>query len=269
MAIAGTVLLDKYTIVRPIARGASSVVYLAFDLFGTPYAVKLFPNEMASRADREFLVGKDLHHKNLNPVLERITLEGQPGTLMPFAPGQRFSEWVAYHGLKQFLEVFVQVLEGLSVMHEKGLVHRDLKPDNIVVSPGVKPGSLEAKLLDFDLSGPSNEVFRDRLTPGTLAYLSPEAVRGLPLTPAADLYSAGVMLYWGITGQHPFEGEPQEVMRAHLSQLPPDPSSLREGRHSHVLDQVALRLLEKNPANRYPDALSILTALSKATTIEG
>ncbi|MFN3266364.1 MAG: serine/threonine protein kinase, partial [Deinococcales bacterium] len=85
MAIPGTVLLEKYRIVRPIARGTSSVVYLAFDMFGAPFAVKLFPPELASRADREYLVGSRLRHKNANPVLERVVVEGQPGILMPFA----------------------------------------------------------------------------------------------------------------------------------------------------------------------------------------
>jgi eukaryotic-like serine/threonine-protein kinase len=268
VAIPGTVLLERYRIVRPFARGASSVVYLAFDQFGTPYAVKLFPPEMASRADREYLVGSQLRHRNVNPILERVTVEGQPGLLMPFAPGTRFSEWVNEHGLRQFLEVFVQVMDGLAHVHARGFVHRDIKPENVVVSPGNGPGGLEAKLIDFDLSGPPNEVFRDRVTAGTVAYLSPEAVRGQPLTFSTDLYSAGVMLYWGITGQLPFDGDPQFVMRAHLSATPPDPSSVRPSGAGHVLDKVALRLLEKDPVKRYPDALAALTELSKLTSVE-
>lgn len=268
VAIPGTILLERYRIVRPFARGASSVVYLAFDQFGTPFAVKLFPAEMASRADREYLVGSQLRHRNVNPILGRVTVEGQPGLLMPFAPGTRFSEWVGEHGLQKFLEVFVQVLEGLAHIHSRGFVHRDIKPDNVVVSPGDGPGGLEAKLIDFDLSGPPNEVFRDRVTAGTVAYLSPEAVRGQPLNHATDLYSAGVMLYWGITGQLPFDGDPQVVMRSHVNSLPPEPSSIRAGGTSHVLDKVALRLLEKDPARRYPDALAILTELGKLTSIE-
>jgi eukaryotic-like serine/threonine-protein kinase len=106
------------------------------------------------------------------------------------------------------------------------------------------------------------------VTPGTVAYISPEAILGQPLSPAADLYSAGVMLYWGITAQHPFDGEPQEVLKAHLETTPPEPSSVREGRISHVLDRVAMRLLQKDPTKRYPDAISVLTELSKLTTIE-
>jgi eukaryotic-like serine/threonine-protein kinase len=267
VAIPGTVLLERYRIVRPFARGASSVVYLAFDQFGTPYAVKLFPVELASRADREYLVGSQLRHRNVNPILERVTVEGQPGLLMPFAPGKRFSEWVGEHGLQKFLEVFVQVLDGLAHVHARGFVHRDIKPENVVVSPGDGPGGLEAKLIDFDLSGPPNEVFRDRVTAGTVAYLSPEAVRGLPLTISTDLYSAGVMLYWGLTGQLPFDGDPQQVMRAHLSSPPPEPASLRASKSAHVLDKVAMRLLEKDPARRYADALAVLTELSKLTSI--
>jgi eukaryotic-like serine/threonine-protein kinase len=266
--VPGTVLLDKYRVVRPFARGSSSVVYLAFDMFGAPYAVKLFPAHMAARADREYLVGSHLRHRNINPILERVTVDGQPGILMPFAPGPRFSDYVQDHGLKQFLEVFEQALEGLAHLHSRGFVHRDFKPENLVVSPGSRPGRLEAKLIDFDLSGPSLEVFRDRITPGTVAYLSPEAIRGQPLSPSADLYSAGVMLYWGITGQLPFDGEPQEVLQAHLDVTPPHPSTVRENQVFDVLDQVAMRLLEKDPAKRYPDVVALLTDLSKLTSIE-
>jgi serine/threonine protein kinase len=262
VGIPGTVLLERYRVVRPFARGASSVVYLAFDLFGAPYAVKLYPPNLASRADREYLVGKGLDHRNLNPVLERVTVDGQPGVLMPFAPGERLSDHVMHHGPGGFLEVFTQTLEALAHLHARGLVHRDLKPENLVVAPGET--GLEAKLIDYDLAGPVNEVFRERIAAGTVAYISPEAARGQPLTPSADLYGAGVLLYWGITGQLPFDGEAKEVLRSHALVVPPHPREVREDGRAHPLDGVVMRLLEKNPTRRYLNAHATLEAVRLA-----
>jgi eukaryotic-like serine/threonine-protein kinase len=261
VGIPGTLLLERYRVVRPIAFGASSVVYLAFDEFGGPFAVKLFPPSLASRADREFLVGHGLNHPNLNPVIERVTLEGQPGVLMPFAPGKRLSDAVQESGNRIFMQAFVQLLRALDAMHARHMVHRDVKPENLIVSPG-ENNSLEVKLIDYDLSGPDGEVFRERVTPGTVAYLSPEAAQGLPLTPSSDLYSVGVLLFWGLTGQLPFEGETRrEVMQAHIGSFPPVPRTLRPDWQEHPLDDVALRLLEKDPKNRYPNVKAVLHEL--------
>ncbi len=268
MGIPGTVLLERYRIVRPFARGGSSVVYLAFDPHGAPYAVKLYPPHLASRADREYLVGHGLNHPHLNPVLERVTVEGQPGVLVPFAPGDRLSDFVAHHGPKRFLEVFTQTLEALAYLHAKGLVHRDLKPENLIVAPGLN-GALEVKLIDYDLAGPTGEVFRERVAPGTVGYISPEAARGLPLSPSADLYSAGVLLYWGITGQLPFDGDPQAVVRDHISTPVPHPRHLRADPTDHPLDGIALRLLAKTPSERYANASSALEAIRMALAARG
>jgi eukaryotic-like serine/threonine-protein kinase len=263
VGIPGTVLLERYRIVRPFARGASSVVYLAFDPHGAPYAVKLYPPHLASRADREYLVGHGLNHPHLNPVLERVTVDGQPGVLVPFAPGERLSDFVAHHGGTRFLEAFTQTLEALAYLHARGLVHRDLKPENLIVAPGLN-GALEVKLIDYDLAGPTGEVFRERVAPGTVGYISPEAARGLPLSPSADLYSAGVLLYWGITGQLPFDGNPQEVVRDHITRPAPHPRESREDRSDHPLDGIALRLLAKTPIERYANAPAALEATRMA-----
>ncbi len=246
MGISGSLLLNRYRVVKPFARGASSVVHLAVDDLGLPYAVKLYPASLAARANCEYLVGHGLEHPHLNPILERISIEGQPGTLSPFVRGVRFSDWVLQHR-QELPTVFFQLFDALCYLYMRGFVHRDLKPDNLMVTENA--GRFDIKLLDFDLSGRSGEVFADGI-PGTPAFLSPEAVMGQALTAAADVYGAGVLLYWSLTGQLPFEGTLKEIFKAHASAPVLHPSQLRASAEPHVLDELCMLLLEKNPATR-------------------
>ncbi|MBB6099148.1 serine/threonine protein kinase [Deinobacterium chartae] len=267
MAIPGTVLLGRYRIVRPFAHGSSSVVYLAFDSFGKPYAFKLFPKSLEPRADREYHLTRHLSHPLINPVRERINLEDQPGLLMDFAPGEVLSRAfespdrypVMQRGLASrrdaYLSVLLQTLEALAYLHDRGIVHRDIKPENLIVAP-----SGDVRLVDFDLSGPAGEVFREKLSMGTVGYMSPEQAMGRPLTPSADLYSLGVLLYWGLSGQLPFYGSGREVLLQHVRTAPRDPRQVRGGERD-PLDSVCLKLLEKDPARRPQSAREVIDTL--------
>ncbi|MCL6527306.1 MAG: serine/threonine protein kinase [Thermaceae bacterium] len=260
MGLAGVTLEGRYKVIRPIARGALATVHLAFDVHGTPYALKVFPKGFEGRADREWKVGQMLRDHRINPVLARLSVpDGEvehPAVLLAYAPGTRLSQWRSEHPT-QLLPVFAQLLEALAHMHAQSLVHRDIKPDNLVVD-----GTGEARLVDFDLSGPSGERFNQRVRLGTLAYIAPEQVRGHSPTFASDLYSAGVMLFWLITGELPYMGEPLEVMQAHLEQpippLVPDPATGLE--LTPELAAFVARLMAKNPEERYADATEALAA---------
>jgi len=259
--VVGSWLAGRYRVVRPIARGAVATVYLAFDRFGTPYALKVFPKGMDARADREWRVGKELNHGNVNRVLGRFELAGHPAVLLDYAPGERLSDWRMLHPERPFLPVFRQMLSALEHMHQKGLVHRDVKPENLVVSE-----SGTARLIDFDLSGPTSERLA-RIRLGTLAYLSPEETRGHPPTPASDVYSAGVVLYWGLFGELPFVGNPKEVVEAHRHLLPKPPEGFEP---EPKLWNYLKRLLAKDPSERFPDAGAALKALpSEEASPEG
>ncbi len=174
VSLAGKTLHERYRVVRPLGRGALATVYLAFDPFGTPYALKVFPKGAEARRDRELWVGKRLSHPNLNPVLEALDLEEGPALLLAYAPGEEMGRWMLRRPeRRRALFVFRQLLEALAHMHEKGLVHRDVKPENLIVA-----GTDEARLVDFDLSGPALETFKRPLRLGTLPYLAPEQVLG-------------------------------------------------------------------------------------------
>ncbi|WP_287371060.1 serine/threonine-protein kinase [Oceanithermus sp.] len=250
MGIPGRVLLGEYRVVRPIARGAVATVYLAFDRQGRPFAVKVFPEGYEARADREWQVGRALEHPNVNPVLQRLDIEAHPAVLLAYAPGRRLSEEPPAPG--EFLAVFRQLLAALGHMHERGYVHRDVKPENVIVD-----ARGHARLIDFDLSGPKREATQ-RLRLGTIAYIAPEQVRGENVTPATDVYAAGVILYWGLTGELPYVGTPQVVMESHLHAPLPAAAGLEPDTQ---LGAVLGRMVAKDPQARFRDAGAVLEAL--------
>lgn len=251
VSLVGQTLLGRYRVVRPLARGALATVYLAFDPYGTPYALKLFPKGAEARRDREHWVGGRLAHPNLNPVLEKLDLEEGPALLLAYAPGEEMGRWMLRRpGRARALGVFRQLLEALAHMHEKGLVHRDVKPENVIVAL-----TDEARLLDFDLSGPAREAFKKPLRVGTLPYLAPEQVLGQSPGQEADVYAAGVILYWILSGELPFVGEPEGVLLGHLQgEVPPIPGLAPQA------EGYLKRLLAKDPKARFPHAGAALEA---------
>ncbi|APD09386.1 MULTISPECIES: serine/threonine-protein kinase [Thermus] len=249
VSLTGKVLLEKYRVIRLLGQGALASVFLAFDRFGTPYALKVFPKGAEARRDRELWVGQRLSHPNINPVLEALDLEEGPALLLAYAPGEEMGRWMLRRPeRKRALLVFRQLLSALAHMHERGLVHRDVKPENIIVA-----GTDEARLVDFDLSGPALEAFKKPLRVGTLPYLAPEQVLGQSPGPEADVYAAGVILYWILAGEHPFVGAPEEVLWGHLKgAIPPIPGLEPEQ------EAFLGRLLAKQPAKRFPTAKEAL-----------
>jgi len=246
-------LLGRYSVVRPIAHGAAATVYLAFDDAGSPFAVKVFPRGFAARADREWRVGRALRHQHVNPVLERFDIDEYPAVLTAFVPGSRLSDMPRLEQ-SRFLHIFSQLLQALAHLHDLGFVHRDVKPENLIVDRDD-----HARLIDYDLSGPQDEPV-GRLRLGTIAYIAPELVRGEGVSPASDLYAAGIILYWGLTGELPFVGDPRAVMKSHLH----DPLPALEGAGAgRELDEFLNRLVAKDPAGRFQHAGAALEALRR------
>ncbi len=221
MPLAGTLVDGQYHLVRPLGRGASSVVYFAVGRDGLAYAIKLFPPELRSHAEREYRNGAGLHHPRLARVLAATTVQNHPSLVLDFARGQvMFSRYVhrpslrlhpqlgvvnfepvqAANERRAYLLTLVHLLDALAHLHSVGIVHRDVKPENIIVDAD---GS--ARLVDFDLSGPVGERFDSPLRIGTAAFLSPEALLGEALGPESDLYGVGLLLHWGLYGELPSE----------------------------------------------------------------
>jgi len=255
VGIIGTVVGDGLQVLRELDRGVSSRVYLVSD--GTVVkALKLFRKDHAARAERELVIGSLLDHPHLNPVDGPMTVDGAPGVIMPLVAGVRLTDWVGRgQSRSAVLATLAGVADALAYLHAADIVHRDVKPENVLVD---KTG--HAMLLDFDLSA---RVGADEpaVVAGTIAYLSPEQARAERPAPSADLYGFGAMLYQALTGQVPFTGSVAEVLRAHAAAEPLRPSLLRPGLES--LDGLLLSLLAKDARGR-PHAADVVASALRA-----
>lgn len=253
VAIIGSKLEGGLQVIRELERGVSSRVYLASDGKRLK-ALKLFKPENLRRAQRELLVGRGLDHPHLNPVERDVTLEDRPGVLMPLAPGRRLAVWREGKPVSEVLESLAGVADAVAYLHERGVVHRDVKPENILVDD-----KGHARLLDFDLAARVGDK-ADAALAGTIAYISPEIVQGGVPAFANDLYSLGALLYQALTGQVPFTGSAAEVISAHGSETPPPPSEF-DARLA-PLDPLVMSLLAKDPDAR-PPATAVAQTLAR------
>lgn len=240
---------DGLKLVRLLGRGSHSVVYFAVTSTGQPRAVKIFPRHFQEFMEREYAHAHKLDHPRLAAVFSRTEVEDQPALVTSFIKGvtlfSRFTRRPALqHDSRAFIRSLTHLLEGLAYLHGQGVVHRDVKPDNIVVA---YDGS--ATLVDFDLSGPILETMMFPTQVGTQAFLSPEGERGESLGPESDLYSVGVLLGWGIFGQ----------------MLQPDEEPTEKSMRDHSLIPLWKALTEPDRACRLADANQVKAELLNAT----
>src|ERR687884_1086775 len=264
MAITDTLidtLFDgRYKIVRKLGAGGMANVYLAEDQeLGRRVAIKILDDRHAGddqfveRFRREAKNAAGLSHPNIVSIYDRGEAEGTYYISMEYLDGRSLKELILARGpapVPVAIDYARQVLAALRVAHRQGLVHRDIKPHNMLVD-----GEGRLKVTDFGIarSGPSQMTEEGSII-GTAQYLSPEQAQGAPVTPSSDLYSVGIVLYELLTGTVPFAGEtPVELAMKHLSKTPDPPSRIRP-EVPRDLDFVVMRALGKNPSERYQSA---------------
>jgi eukaryotic-like serine/threonine-protein kinase len=250
----------RYRIMRKLGSGGMADVYLAEDEeLGRRVAIKILNDKYApddqfvERFRREAKNAAGLSHPNIVSIYDRGEAEGTYYIAMEYLDGRSLKELVVARGplpIPDAIAATRQVLAALRFAHRKGVVHRDIKPHNVMADAD---GRL--KVTDFGIAraGVSQMTEAGSII-GTAQYLSPEQARGAPVDQRSDLYSMGVVLYEMLTGQVPFTGEsPVEIAMKHLSDTPRPPSLLRPDIPPD-LDMVVLRALAKNPEDRFQAA---------------
>lgn len=265
----GDLLDDRYRIEAPIAAGGMSTVYRCVDLrLGRHVAAKVMHADYAdnpvfrSRFRREARSMARLSHPNLVNVYDSVMGEqdsGEPVFLvMELITGGTLRELLDERGPMPphaAMSVMRSVLTGLAVAHEAGMVHRDIKPDNILIN-----GDHTVKLADFGLVRAADHAATEII--GTVSYLSPEQVEGADIGPASDVYSAGIVLYELLTGGIPFdEGDPTDRAFARLSEDVPAPSGQIAGVPT-LIDALVATATARDVSNRFSDAGEFLAAIN-------
>jgi len=264
----GSVVDGRYTVLRRIGSGGMADVWLAEDgHLQRQVALKVLhgrftqDREFVERFRREAESAAGLHHPNIVAVFDRGDVEGTYYIAMQYLEGRSLKQLIDI-GLTPEQSVYLirQVLEGAGFAHRNGVVHRDLKPHNVIVDDEGK-----AVVTDFGIARAGvSEITQTGSVMGTPHYLSPEQAQGEEVTPVSDLYSIGVMLYEALTGRVPFEGESAvAVAMKQVSQTPQRPSSIRP-EISPALDSVVMRALEKSPGDRFQSAAAFIAALDNA-----
>src|SRR5580658_1498051 len=277
--------LGHYRIVEQIGAGGMGVVYRAHDeQLDRDVALKVLPagtlaDDAARRQFRkEALALAKLSHPNIATVFEFSSQEGMDFLAMELIPGRPLSERLLGGAMPQpeIIRLTTQLAEGLAAAHDQGVIHRDLKPANLFVTPD---GRL--KILDFGLAKHTPTASGADLTrsitadtgtvSGTVPYMSPEQLRGLPVDPRSDIYAAGAVLHEMATGRRAFpQTQGAELMGAILYESPASARSVNK-RVSPGLESIVSKSLAKDPSHRYQSARElrvVLEGLSATTTRE-
>ena len=252
----GSLIAGRYEVIRLLGRGGMAEVYLATDrLLDRSVAVKVIRDQLADDAQvaarfrREARAAAALNHRSIVAVHDVGTDEGRPYIVMEYLRGRTLEA----------------VAQALAVAHDAGIVHRDVKPGNVMITDDG-----EVKILDF---GIAHAVRWTPLTEapaihGTAEYMAPEQIRGQGSEPRSDLYSLGVVLYELATGKPPFSGDtPLTLAYRHLEDTPPRPASIRPG-VPDPLAHVLLRCLAKRPDDRYRRAEDLAADLTRFRACE-
>jgi eukaryotic-like serine/threonine-protein kinase len=286
MAVIGSLLGGRYRLDAQIGRGGMSTVYRAFDtVLERPVAIKLMHAQFASDSDhlerfrREARAVAQLNHPHIVTVIdagEEISRDGAgadgnagaPYIVLEYVQGETLKDVIRREGpldITQAIAYAIEIARALGAAHERMIVHRDVKPQNVLI--GAEGG---AKITDFGIARSLSEeglTLAGRVL-GTTDYVSPEQALGQPVTGQSDLYSLGVVLYEMLTGEVPFRGDsPVAVAMRHVREDVPDVQNLRPG-VSAAAASVVDRAVSKDLHTRYPDAATMVADLEEVLAIE-
>ena len=270
-----------YTVERELGGGGMSRVFVAADnALGRKIVVKMLPVEMAAgvsveRFKREIQVVARLQHPHIVPVLSAGQIEGLPFYTMPFVKGESLRTRLTRSGemsVNEAVHLLRDVAAALAYAHGEGVVHRDIKPDNVIVSGGVAVVADfgVAKAVDIAAENSNDQptgITSLGIALGTPAYMAPEQASADPhVDHRADIYSFGCLAYELVAGTSPFAGRsPQQMLAAHVTETP-EPLQKRRPSTPPQLASLVMRCLEKSPGDRPQKADELLMALDAIST---
>ena len=293
MALAPGTRLGPYEVVASLGAGGMGEVYRAFDTrLERTVAIKILPEhrsssgELKARFEREARAVSSLNHPHICHLYDVGSQDGTAYLVMEYLEGETLADCLRKGALplKKSLEFGIQITEALATAHHGGILHRDLKPGNIMLTPS------GAKLLDFglakaapalgtsvggaggttpstptltiaDLSSPSNALTRQGTLIGTFQYMAPEVLQGAEADARSDIFSLGCVLYEMITGRRAFEGKSQLSVLTAILEKDPDPVGQVQKASPPALDHVVKTCLEKNPDERFQTAHDVKVQL--------
>ena len=272
-------LADRYRVERELGAGGMATVYLAEDLkHNRKVAIKVLREDLAAsvgaaRFLREIAIAAQLQHPNILSLLDSGEADGLLYYVMPYVEGPSLRNRLESSGelpVAEAIRLLVEITDGLAYAHGKGVIHRDIKPDNVMLS------GRHALITDFGVAravssaGSEHTVTSLGVALGTPAYMAPEQATADPTVDhRADIYSLGILAYELLTGRPPFTAvTPQQVLAKQVTETP-DPVTRHRPGISLELDAVVMRCLAKRPADRYQSASEVLDALEPLATPSG
>src|SRR5436305_873059 len=265
------VLGERYKLQDPIGRGGMATIYRGQDLrMDRVVAIKVLREvystdpKFVTRFQREAKAASALQHPNIVQVYDYGQTDGNYFIVMELVEGTDLRRYLRSRGVLAVDRAVIithDIALGLGAAHRRQIVHRDVKPQNILVG---RDGSI--KLTDFGIASVYKDINAERLTTtgmtlGTVQYYAPEQAQGEIVNPAADVYALGIVMYEMLTGRTPFDGDtPVAVAMQHIQDLPTPPSHFNPS-IPPALEEIILRCLEKAPEMRYSDGSALARAL--------
>src|SRR2546428_2397370 len=278
--------ISHYRILSKLGAGGMGEVYLAQDTkLDRKVAIKFLPRrslqdeQAKQRLTREAQVAASLDHPNICPIHEQLEENNHSLIVMQYVEGETLCLRMQKKPLtsRESLEIVIQVADALAEAHSHGIIHRDIKPLNILVTPRGQVKVLDfglAKIVDQGQTGMSEAQTQKLLTDfeailGTVPYMSPEQAKRAPVDARSDLFSLGAVLYECLTRRPPFSGESSIETAAQLIHVDPPPPSQLNLSVPPELDRITLKALAKKPEARYQSALEFRSDLVKVRDLLG